>query len=228
MTRERRLSTSARLGIVLLTCMGMRMAGAADARLEVQVLDQRSGTPLEGVGVCLGTAAEPAQIDSQKTDAGGRAVFRSIPASSLQLLLSRAGYIAQTRPVESIHGNSTLVLKLAPGWQAGPRCVVSERVIPGGEGGLVITGLDLKRDSAQSGAVRIGVRVRGTPDQIRVSEREDFHDAQWQPYRAEIPLVLSVGNERKTLFVQVRRAAGLDGATIQALSPVKSVSVNAP
>ncbi len=228
MTNQRWLWLGARLGIVASVWLGVQPACEADARLDVQVLDERTGAPLEGVGVCLGTAAEPGQIGMLRSDAAGRVVFRSIPTSALQLVLSRSGYVSQKRVIEPLYESSTLVLKLAAGWQAGPHCLVSDRTGSGGERGLAITDLDLTLVSAASRAVRIGVRTQGSPEQIRVSEREDFRDAQWQPYQPEVRLVLGPGKNRTQVFVQVRRTASLEGASIQTLSPVRSVAVTVP
>lgn len=223
-----RVSPAVRSALIAVAGLLAHSSASADASLAVQVVDARTGTALEGIGVCLGTAAEPGQLGTLRTDADGRALFKAVPPGPLQLVVSGSGYVGQKRPIEPLYKSGALVMKLAPGWRSGPRCVVADETGSGNGPGLAITDLDVTPPAAPGHAVRIGVRTRGEADQIRISERQDFRDADWQPYRPEVSYTLSPGRGGKQVFVQVRRAAGHGGASIQALSPVRSVSVNLP
>lgn len=222
------LSQVARYGLLAAIGLVHQPLLAGDTRLSIQVLDEQTGVALEGVGVCLGTAAEPDQLGALRTDASGRVVFRSVPPSSLQLVLSGVGYVGKKRVIEPMYGSGTLVLKLAPGWQESPHCSVPDSAGSGTASGLRITDLEVTPLSTPPRTVRLGLRTQGNADQLRISEREDFRDAQWQPYRQELNFAFGAGGQSRHLFVQVRRTAGRDSASIEVLSPVKSVSVTLP
>jgi hypothetical protein len=72
--------------------------------------------------------------------------------------------------------------------------------------------------------VLVSARGSGPVNQIRISEHPDFKGSDWQPYKAEVPVTLSAGKGVKQLYVQIRRVAQVQGASIEVVSPVKAVS----
>lgn len=48
----------------------------------------------------------------------------------------------------------------------------------------------------------------GIPEEYRASERADFSGASWQPYQHDTAILLSAGAGTKTVYVQLRNAAG--------------------
>jgi hypothetical protein len=92
--------------------------------------------------------------------------------------------------------------------------------------GLSLTAVSVRDDiDARKGArVVISARASGDVNQIRISEQADFKDVEWQDYKPEVSVRLSEGKGLKRLYVQVRRATQVQGATIEVLSPVKELS----
>jgi hypothetical protein len=214
--------------MTLFMCAFPGLASAAGAQLEVQVLDESTGEPLAGVGVCLGTGAEIDQLGALSTDVSGRAVFKEIPGSALHLTLSKQGYVAEQRALEPFYQSGVLVLKLGSGWLAGPRCRVPNRADAISSGRLLIGSLAATPVPGRPGHVRVGIQSQGGADQVRISERADFRDARWQSYAPELHFELDPASEEKELFVQLMRSTNRDGASIQILSPVRGISVASP
>ncbi len=192
-----------------------------DGALAIQVVDQRSGKALDGVAVCLGTAADISQFGAQATDDRGRVRFASVPHSLLQVTASKSGYQAEQVGLDPVTSSRSLVLKLASGWRNGPRCKVTTT---GQENTstLSIASVNVSPLTGRAGVVRVRTNVRGEAGQIRVSESADFVRAKWRPYQPVVDFQLSPGNGGKQLYVQVRRVAKMNGATLQSLSPVVS------
>ncbi len=198
---------------------GVRAAGQG-ASLDIQVMDVATGEALSGAAVCLGTAAAGSQFGSLVTNERGVARFRSVPASPLQVTVSRPGYQAERRELGPLFEPRMLVLKLESGWRKEPVCAGLSASTEA-TGRLKITGLDAA--ALMPGAVQVRTQVQGDAGQIRVSASPDFFGASWQPYETSVNYPL--GHARQ-LYVQVRRYTEIDGATLQSVSPVATVRVS--
>jgi len=207
--------------LVSLPAVASQAAAQQDSSLAIQVVDQRTGKALDGVAVCLGTAADVAQFGALATDNRGRVRFSSVPRSLLQVTASKSGYQAEQLGLDPVTNSRSLVLKLAAGWRNGPRCRVTttEREKTAA---LTIASVNVSPLTGQAGVVRVRTDVRGQAGQIRVSESADFPNAKWRPYQPVVDFHLNPGKGRKQLYVQVRRIAKMNGATLQSLSPVVS------
>lgn len=204
----------------------VQAASPAGDYLDVQVMDRASGRVLSDVSVCLGTAADTKQFGGLKTDDRGMVRFQSVPRSPLQVTVSKPGYQGQLRRLAPQADSRSVIMKLAAGWRAGPRCALQARPASGNKA-LSISSLDLVPVTGRH-VVEIDTRVEGDPAQIRISENRDFSGARWLPYQPSVSHQLSTGKGRKRLFVQVRRLARVNGASLQALSPVVSAEIRLP
>ena len=90
--------------------------------------------------------------------------------------------------------------------------------------GLAINAVNVRRDINVENGVLVSVAASGKINQIRVSEQADLSGVAWQPYKSAMPYTLSAGHGAKRLFVQVRRASEVQGASIAVESAVKQVS----
>jgi hypothetical protein len=116
-----------------------------------------------------------------------------------------------------------LVVTLVTGG-GGPVCDAPPPApVSSADSGLSVDSITVRVDSA-SDRVRVSTRTTAPANQIRISEHADFKDARWQPYTATVAYEPSPGIGVKRLYVQVRRAAQVEGASIEAVSPVKQVS----
>ena len=107
----------------------------------------------------------------------------------------------------------------------GPECqaVLDEQAVEAAPG-LVIEAVRVRADiNAQPSGVLISARVAGKANQIRISEQADFKAAPWQQLSDAVPFELSEGAGLKQLYVQVRRASEVQGASIEVQSAVKRV-----
>ncbi|GAB4170003.1 MAG: hypothetical protein Fur0032_08760 [Terrimicrobiaceae bacterium] len=62
----------------------------------------------------------------------------------------------------------------------------------------------------------------GLPEEIRASELPDFSDTDWKPFERDSAILLSEGSGTKTVYVQLRNAAGtsaIKSASIRLASP---------
>lgn len=192
--------------------------------LEVHAFDKQSGKPLANVAVCLGTSARTDQFGAQRTDGNGVVRFSDVRPVALVLTASGDGYQGREQLLEPLYQSRVLVVKLATGG-GGPVCNAAV-TDTGSEasGGLVIDSISVKRDTGSDQGVLVSARTSGAVNQIRVSEQSDFSDAAWQPYKKTVPFLLSAGSGNKVLYVQVRRASEVQGASIAVESPVKRVN----
>ncbi|VAW76475.1 hypothetical protein MNBD_GAMMA13-1776, partial [hydrothermal vent metagenome] len=76
--------------------------------------------------------------------------------------------------------------------------------------------------------VQVAVTASGAINQIRISEQPNFSGAAWQPYQESVPYTLSAGAGNKSVYVQVRRASEVKGASIAVESPIKQVIYAVP
>jgi len=200
-------------------------AGYGSNWLEVRVVDRQSGSPVERAEVCLGTSARPDQFGARRAAADGIVRFDELPVNSMVLTASRPGYQGKQQGVEPLSGNRVIVLNLARGG-GGPVCeAVEGGDEPEADGDLEITHVRVTADTASSsdGQVLVTVRVSGDANQIRVAESANFADTVWQDLKPENRYTLSSDKGVKRLYVQVRRQVKARGASIEVLSPVKTV-----
>jgi hypothetical protein len=197
----------------------------ADDRLEVRVQDKHSGDAIENAAVCVGTSANPNQFGARRTDARGTVRFTDLLSHSLVVTASKQGYKGSEQRLEPLTRASVVVLKIAPGG-GGPRCDAPAGSEPAGTAaGLVIEGVSVRKDpeTAGGGRILLSIEVSGAANEVRVSEQADFSDAPWQALRQPLPFDLTEGAGPKQIYVQVRRHAGAQGASIEVTSPAERV-----
>ena len=213
-------------GLLIFNLLLTLSAAAAAADLRVRVFERGGKAPLTGVAVCLGTAASLDQFGVSLTDNEGFAVFTDIPRAHLQVTASMAGYQSGQEGLIISDTNRMLVMTLTTGG-GGPSCKPDDTVASVVAGGLGIAGFRLNggaRVTASRG-VTLDNRVSGQPTQYRASERPDFSGADWQAYATAPKFELSAGPARKTVYLQVRRHATVNGAILETLSPVVRASI---
>jgi len=192
--------------------------------LEAHTFDKQTGKPLADVSICLGTSARADQFGARRTDRNGVVRFDDVRTVPLVLTASRSGYQGREQLLEPLYQSRVLVLKLATGG-GGPVCN-AERTAGDIDvtTGLAIDAVNVRRDINVENGVLVSVAASGKINQIRVSEQADLSGVAWQPYKSATPYTLSAGTGAKRLFVQVRRASEVQGASITVESDVKQVS----
>lgn len=213
-------------GLLIFNLLFTLSAAAAAADLRVRVFERGGKAPLAGVAVCLGTAASLDQFGSSLTDKEGFVIFSDIPRASLLVTASLAGYQSGQERMITSNTDRMLVMTLTNGG-GGPSCKQDGSAVS-----VVAGGLEISRFALNGGArvtarrsVTLDNRVSGQPTQYRASERPDFSGTDWQVYAAAPQFELSTGPGRKTVYLQVRRHATVNGAVLETLSPVARASI---
>ena len=213
-------------GLLIFNLLLTLSVTAAATDLRVRVFERGGKAPLAGVAVCLGTAASPDQFGSSLTDNEGFVVFTDVPRATLQVTASRDGYQSARERLVTSNTNRMLVMTLTTGG-GGPRCNTDL-----GAASVVSGGLDVARFALNGGArvttsrsISLDNRVTGQPTQYRASEQRDFAGADWQEYASAPLFELSAEPGRKTVYLQVRRHATVNGAVLETLSPVVQASI---
>lgn len=206
-------------------------SGAVSAQanwLEVRLEQKHNGKPLAGAAVCLGTSARPDQFGAVRSDAKGVVRFEDIRTSALLVTVSKDGFQGRQQQIDPLYQNRVLVLKMVTGG-GGPGCdaapVASAADTPSS---VTIDTVRVRRDlDAGANSVLVSAQASGQANQIRISETADFAGARWQPLGRAVSYELSDGKGMKRLYVQVRRAAQVQGASIEVTSSVKRVDYRA-
>lgn len=199
---------------------------APASELQVRVFERGGRQPLAGVSVCLGTAANTMQFGAYRTNREGYAVFADVPRAPLLVTASKPGYQGERQSLQTTTAGRLLVMSLASGG-GGPVCATAGSRAEVGTASLSISDFNINQGAAASSGrqVHLNYTVSGQPNQYRASEDADLSTIPWQPYRAAPVFTLSPGNGRKTVYLQVRRYSRINGADIQAVSPVAHDSI---
>lgn len=221
-----KLSQGIPFRVLLLTVLtaGSAAVSAESSWLEVQLVQKQDGTPLADAAVCLGTSARLDQFGARRTDSRGVVRFDDIRHHPLVVTASRRGYQGREQRLEPIYQNRVLVVKMVTGG-GGPVCDAPlSRSSDTEASSLTIDAVRIRKDvNAGAAGVLVSARVSGQVNQIRISETADFKGAAWQHYEAAVPFDLSSGKGLKRLYVQVRRASEVQGASIEVQSSVRKV-----
>ena len=196
--------------------------------LEVLVVNKQTGEPISGAAVCLGTAARSDQFGAGRADDKGLVRFEALPRNPLVLTVSGTGFQGRTQQLGALYQSRVLELKIAPGG-GGPQCSVPpEPAVASTSSGLSIKSLSVRADpESEANGVLVSVSVSGEANQIRVSEQPDFGGASWQALQLPLAYTLSQGKGKKQLYVQVRRFAGAEGASMEVVSQIQKVGYRA-
>lgn len=213
-------------GLLVFNLLLTLSVAAAAADLRVRVFERGGKAPLAGAAVCLGTAANLDQFGSSRTDNEGYVIFTDVPRASLLVTASMAGYQSGQERMITSTTNRLLVMTLTNGG-GGPQCAPDVGAVSADAGGLEIARFVLNGGAGVTAgrSVTLDNRVAGQPTQYRASERRDFSGADWQTYATAPQFELSAGPERKTVYLQVRRHATVNGAILETLSPVVRASI---
>jgi len=212
------------LGTLLAVSSANVFSLSGEARwIEVHVLDKQSGNAVNQAAVCLGTTARPDQFGARRSDKDGVVRFENLSKIPVAMLatVSKSGYQGRQQQLEPLHQSRILIVKIVSGG-GGPQC---DAPLASGEedtdSGLTIEHITIKPDSAAggSGQVRVSVQVSGNANQIRISELADFSGAPWQAFAPTVAYTTSQGKGLKQIYVQVRRQASTEGASIEVVSP---------
>jgi hypothetical protein len=223
-TPSRRLAQTVIVALSLLASAAPALAPAAELR--VRVFERGGRQPLAGAAVCLGTSANITQFGAYQTDREGYAVFADVPRAPLLVTASKSGYQGEQQSLVTTTVGRLLVMSLAAGG-GGPLCTTAGSRAALDGGGLQVTKFNINQGAAAASnrQVHLNYVVSGHPNQYRVSENPDISNAPWQPYSAEPVFTLTPGNGKKTVYLQVRRYSKINGADIQAVSPVVHDSI---
>jgi hypothetical protein len=202
-------------------------AGAAQLQanwLEVHLLDKQDGRPLADAAVCLGTRARLDQFGAKRSDSQGVVRFEDIRPHSLVVTASGRGYQGRQQLLEPLYQSHVLVIKLTTGG-GGPVCDAPLGASAESAASLTVDAVRVRTDiNAQApDSVLVSARVSGPANQIRISEQADFKGAGWLSYEPSVPFTLSAGKGVKQLYIQVRRVSEVQGASIEVVSPVKTI-----
>lgn len=198
------------------------VVGAVDAAgLKVRVFERGGTTPLAGAAVCLGTQARIDQFGAQLTDRQGYAEFDALPAASLLVTASMQGRKSEQETLVTGTAGRLLVLSLAGGG-GGVECPVSDAAASRSATNLAVRSFRINQGAAVTTTRKVNLhnRLRGQATQYRASERSDFSDTDWRYYSTAPDYMLSAGTGRKVVYLQVRRHATVNGATLETVSPV--------
>lgn len=192
--------------------------------LEVHLLNRQTGQPVADAAVCLGTSARPDQFGARRSDRAGVVRFDEVSPHPLVLTVSGDGYQGRRQALEPLYESRVLVVKLATGG-GGPQCDAPQRDAgTASASGLSIDSVHISADPAsRAGGVLVQTRISGSANQIRVSEAPDFGGSKWRTYKPAVPFAPSAGEGSRHLYIQVRRLAQVEGASIEVVSPVKTV-----
>ena len=220
----------------LLAAVGMSISGVVAVAaslepswLEVHLVSKQSGKPIADAAACLGTNARSDQFGAQRSDHNGVVRFDDIQPHALVLTVSGQGYQGRQQELDSVYESRVLVVALLSGG-GGPVCDAPQAVADAGtRSGLSLDEVRVRADTnaPNTTGILVAAQASGSVNQIRISEQADFKDADWQPYAQAVPFVLSAGTGVKQLYVQVRRATQVQGASIEVVSQVKKVSYQA-
>lgn len=224
MTMQRLNNRISALLVFALLVFASGELSAADLR--VRVFERGGNVPLTGVAVCLGTQARQDQFGATRTDADGYAVFDSVPGARLLVTASMPGFMSEQEMLVTSNTSRMLVLSLSSGG-GGPRCLTDDTEISRFEPALRIDRFIINNGAAvtTSRGVTLDSRISGTPTQYRVSEQDDFSDAEWLNFKTSPGFMLSPGAGKKTVYYQVRRHSTLNGAVLETVAPVSTDSI---
>lgn len=215
------------LAVLLATAVATPCMAASlqPSRLEVHLLNSQSGNPVADAAVCLGTSARLDQFGGRRSDSKGVVRFDEVSPNPLVLTVSGNGYQGRRQALEPLYESRILVVKLATGG-GGPECDVPRlAAADSGAADLTVDAVRVSHDANKSpDGVLVAARASGPVNQIRISEQADFGDVEWRPYKPAVTFTLSAGEGTKQLYVQVRRAAEVQGASLEVVSPVKKVT----
>ncbi len=196
------------------------------ANLTVQVRERGNGRAIEGAAVCLGTGADRSQFGAVRTDSDGSVVFEDILDAPLVLTVSKAEFRGERRYLEGIHFDTILTV-LLPRGGLGPKC--DAPAAGGGEGTVLRVGhfrIAGGATQTRQRRVELNFAADGAATDYRVSELQDFADAQWQRMKTNPTYTLSAGPGRKQLFLQLRKYHNTEGLTLETRSNVVSDTID--
>lgn len=215
-----------KLFTVTLSIVTLLSFSATAADLRVRVFERGVNVPLQGVAVCLGTQARLDQFGAVRTDESGYALFSGLPRAQVVVTASMPGFMSAQENMVTSNVNRMLVMTMSGGG-GGARCPISEQ----GDG-LSAGGLHIKQFTINKGAsttssrtIKLNNKLTGMATQYRASEQADLADSEWQYYAAAPEFTLSSGAGVKQVYLQVRRHATVNGATMETVSPVVRDSI---
>lgn len=212
--------------------LGLLLAGhlgaASAAELTVHITKQGTGGAVADADVCVGTAADPAQFASVRTNRDGTARVPGLPRAPLTVLVSKPGFLGRSLALEALDTDRDLLVSLALGG-GGPRCPE-----PTGEAQTPPPGVQLRLSefringgeaTTAKRTVRLDFHTSGQATHYRASERPDFAGAEWQAVHQPLRFRLSAGAGTKTVYFQVRKYRSSTGGEIETVSNVVSDTI---
>ncbi len=183
----------------------------------VTVVDE-FGVPLSDVSVCFGLPGTPEQFGSFITGSSGQIMVEDLPIVPLSVIVSKQDY----QGVQFVEGmkNYRLIKRvtLLMGGE-GPKC---QTKISSDFSSLKINDLIA---SLNKGRLLIESQVSGAPTHYRISPREDFKGAKWQPYKTTFNYGETSSNDG-SLYFQVKRQTKTNSNWIEARSQVTRFYIN--
>lgn len=203
---------------------GLTVQSLWAANLTVQVRERGNGTPIAGAAVCLGTGADASQFGALRSTNAGTVVFEDILDAPLVLTVSKSGFRGERRNLAGIRFDTVLTM-LLPRGGLGPHC---DAPATGGDDQVLgVTNFRIDGGAAvtQRRRVSLNFTAVGEPTDYRVSESQDFADAQWHPMTSKPMFELSPGPGRKQVFLQLRKYRQTEGLSLETRSDVVSDSI---
>jgi hypothetical protein len=205
---------------VALALYGMPLLVYA-ADLDVRIYERGGKSALQDVSVCLGTPARINQFGAVLTGPDGTATFSKVPSAPLVITASKSGYKSEQQSLVTNNKDRLLVMSLPTGG-GGPVCEAGSGREFTGSSAIRMSHFRINKGELVTASphVLLNHAVEGAPTHYRASENPDFTGTDWQTYTAEPEFELSSGNGRKLVYFQLRRFADMNGANLEALSPV--------
>ena len=197
------------------------------ADVDVRVISTLTHAPMANAAVCLGTPANPDQFGARRTDAEGEAAFQDVPDTPLLLTVSKSQFKSERQILPANQSSRTISVGLRRGG-GGPACSAQlDDSLANVGTGLRVAGFKINRGAASTAnrTVTLDSAARGGPTHYRVSEHQDFRNADWRPYKPSVRYTLSPGPGDKRVYYQARRSSESSGASLQMLSNVASDSI---
>lgn len=203
-------------GLSLAALLGIATMGSAQAaKFGVRVVDEQ-GKPVAGASVCVGLQGNYKQFGAIFTGPDGNASVE-VPNVPFIVTVSKTRF-AGTRMTEPAR-NFTLIreVKLTEG-KPGPRCRAGS-TLAANPPAIYVSDIAISKGARTAS---LTPSVSGDPSHYRISNLEDFSNADWQKFDTTILMPASLFNE-PSVFLQMRNYVGNDKAWLEARSDVITV-----
>jgi len=204
---------------VLLT-LASTQANAAKFGVRVVSPD---GTPVAGAAVCIGTHGDYKKFGAMFTSADGD-VLVEVPPVPLVVTVSKTRFSGVRLDEPARRFNLVKTIKLHDG-VPGPRCRADSSLANSGASNQTAPQINSVDISDRAFNVQVKPNVTGSANHYRISRSETMRNASWQSLSNGGSIVVGPDMLGKTVYVQVRKAKQVKGATLETQSNIFPVNL---